>query len=488
MPAVATPLRLGAERRSTQKNLDVLSPIDGGVVGRVALGSPREVEEALARAHAVRTAFARSSPLARRHALDVAAQALERRADEAARRICEEAGKPITYARAEVDRAIVTLRTSGEEAVRAPWGEVVPLEISPNGVGRRGQVRRHPRGVVAAITPFNFPLNLACHKLGPAFAAGCPVVLKPSERTPLSAHLLGDVLSEGLEAAKLPLDALHVLPALPQDSGPLVDDARVAVVSFTGGAATGWKIRERAAKKQVLLELGGDAAGIVWSDADIAATAKKCALSAFAYAGQVCIKLQRILVHEKVFAPFQAALLAETLALKVGDPRDPATVVGPLIDDASADRVATWVEEARARGARVLHMGERHGRLMAPVVLSGAPRDVKVSCEEIFGPVLLVDSVTRFEEALERVNASRFGLQASLFTRDVRRIEAAYERLVVGALVVNDAPSWRVDSMPYGGVKDSGFGREGVRYAIEELTEPRLLVLAPDETADLDRS
>src|SRR5581483_2386932 len=259
--------------------------------------------------------------LARRKALDVAAAALERRADEAARRICEEAGKPITYARGEVDRALVTLRASGEEAVRAPWGEVVPLEVAPNGLGRRGHVRRAPRGVVAAITPFNFPLNLACHKVGPAIAAGCPVVLKPSERTPLSGHLLGDVIAEGLEAAKLPLDAMHVLPALPADAGPLLDDPRVAVVTFTGGVATGWKIRERAGKKQVLLELGGDAAAIVWSDADVASVAKKCATSAFAYAGQVCIKLQRIYVHERVAPAFEEALLRETRALPVGDPR-----------------------------------------------------------------------------------------------------------------------------------------------------------------------
>lgn len=485
---VATPLRLGAERRPTTRNLDVLSPIDGGIVGRVSLGSAKEVEEALVRAYAVRVPFGRSSPLARRKALDAAAAALEKRADEAARRICEEAGKPITFARAEVDRALVTLRASGEEAARAPWGEVVPLEVSPNGAGRRGEVRRFPRGVVAAITPFNFPLNLACHKLGPAIAAGCPVVLKPSERTPLSGHLLGDVLMEGLEAAKLPVDALHVLPALPADAGPLVDDPRVAVISFTGGVATGWKLRERAGRKHVLLELGGDAAAIIWGDTDVGVAAKKCASSAFAYAGQVCIRLQRIYVHDKVAPAFEEALLAETRALKVGDPRDPATIVGPLIDDAAADRVQAWLDEAKARGAKVLLQGTRQGRLLAPTVLTSVPRDVKVSCEEIFGPVLVIERVRRFEEALERINASRFGLQSALFTRDVRRIEAAFERLEVGGLIVNDAPSWRVDTMPYGGVKDSGYGREGIRYTIQELTEPRLLVLAPDEAADLDRT
>lgn len=487
MAAVATPLRFGAERRSTQRSLDVLSPIDGGIVGRVALGNAKEIGEAVGRAFEARTPLARASAVARRRALDVAAAALERRADEAARRICEEAGKPITFARAEVDRALVTLRSSAEEAVRAPWGEVVPLEVSSNGTGRRGHVRRFPRGVVAAITPFNFPLNLACHKVGPALAAGCPVVLKPSERTPLSGHLLGDVILEGLEAAKLPLDAMHVLPALPADAGPLLDDPRVAVVSFTGGVATGWKLRERAGKKHVLLELGGDAASIVWSDSDVAATAKKCALSAFAYAGQVCIKLQRIYVSDRCAAAFEEALVAESRALTVGDPRDAATVVGPLIDDAAADRVQSWIDEARARGAKALLEGKRQGRVITPTILTNAPRDVKVSCEEIFGPVLLVDRVGSFEEALDRVNASRFGLQASLFTRDVRRIEAAFERLEVGGLIVNDAPSWRVDTMPYGGIKDSGFGREGVRYAIEEFTEPRLLALAPDDAADLNR-
>ncbi|MBI3724870.1 aldehyde dehydrogenase family protein [bacterium] len=284
------------------------------------------------------------TPLARGKALEVAAHALEKRADEAARRICEEAGKPITLARAEVDRALATLRASAEEATRAPWGEVVPMESAPQGIGRRAQLRRFPRGVVAAITPFNFPLNLACHKVAPAIACGCPVVLKPSERTPLIAHVLGDAIAEGLEAASLPLDSSHVVPALPQDSSPLVESARVAVVSFTGGAQTGWKLREKAARKQVLLELGGDAAAIVWSDADLAHAARKCANSAFAYAGQSCISLQRLLVHASVYERFKEAFLAETRALRTGDPRDPAVVSGPLIDDAAADRVESWIE------------------------------------------------------------------------------------------------------------------------------------------------
>jgi acyl-CoA reductase-like NAD-dependent aldehyde dehydrogenase len=487
MPTVAaTPLRLGAERRATARSIDVVSPIDGGHVGRVALGSAREIDEALARAHTVAPGFGRSSPLARRKALDAAAAALEARADEAARQICEEAGKPITFARAEVDRALVTLRASGEEAVRAPWGELVPLESAPAGVGRRGQVRRFPRGVVAAITPFNFPLNLACHKVGPAIACGAPVVLKPSERTPLSGHLLGDVIAQGLAEAGLPADAMHVLPALPADSGALVTDPRVAVVSFTGGAATGWKLRELAATKQVQLELGGDAAAIVWGDTDLAVAAKKCALAAFAYAGQVCIKLQRIFVQESVAARFRELLVAESRALVVGDARDPAVVVGPLIDDASATRVLAWIEEAKKKGARALLEGARDGRVIPPVILEGVSRDTKLGCDEVFGPVLTFEVVGGFEQALERVNASRFGLQATLFTRDARRIEAAFERLEVGALIVNDAPSWRVDTMPYGGVKGSGFGREGIRYAIEAFTEPRLLVIAPDPGKDLD--
>ncbi|HZV03319.1 MAG TPA: aldehyde dehydrogenase family protein, partial [Planctomycetota bacterium] len=304
----------------------------------------------------------------------------------------------------------------------------------------------------------------------------------------LSGHLLGDVLSLGLEAAKLSQDVLHVLPALPADAGPLLDDPRVAVVSFTGGASTGWKMRERAARKQVLLELGGDAAGIVWGDADLDAAAKKCATSAFAYAGQVCIKLQRLYVHEKVAERFIEALLRETRALPVGDPRDPKTVVGPLIDDASADRVTSWIDEAVKGGAKPLLSGPRQDRILHPTILTNAPKDAKVSCEEIFGPVLLLERVSRFEDALDRVNASRYGLQACVFTRDVRRIEAAFERLEVGGLLVNDPPSWRVDTMPYGGSKASGAGREGVRWAIEDMTEPRLMVLAPDEAPDLDRT
>jgi acyl-CoA reductase-like NAD-dependent aldehyde dehydrogenase len=484
--SVATPLRLGGERRSGTRAIDVVSPIDGGVVGRVALASASEFEEALERAHRAFGPLAQASPLARRKALEEAANALESRSAEIARTICEEAGKPIALAKTEVDRALATLRAAAEEAVRAPWGEVVPLETSRAGVGRRGQVRRFPRGVVAAITPFNFPLNLACHKVAPALACGCPVVLKPSERTPLTGHILGDAVALGLEAASLPPDAAHVLPALPADSGPLVQDPRVAVVSFTGGAATGWKLKEKASAKQVLLELGGDASAIVWSDADLAYAARKCAHAAFAYAGQICISLQHIFIQESVYERFLARFLEETRALGVGDPRDPKTIVGPLIDDAAVERVEAWIEEARARGARVLLEGPRRGRVIPPVVIERVPPDTKLGSEEAFGPVVTVEPVPRFEEALARASRSRYGLQAGLFTRDVRRIEAAFERLEVGTLVVGDAPNWRVDTMPYGGVKASGFGREGLRYAIEAFTEPRLLVLTPEEKPDLD--
>jgi acyl-CoA reductase-like NAD-dependent aldehyde dehydrogenase len=347
-------------------------------------------------------------------------------------------------------------------------------------------VRRFPRGVVAAITPFNFPLNLACHKVAPAIACGCPVLLKPSERTPLTGHLLGDVIAQGLEAAGFPADACSVLPALGPDSTPLVQDPRVAVVSFTGGASTGWKLKERAPAKQVLLELGGDASAIVWGDADLRHAAKRSALSGFAYAGQICISLQHLFIQESVYERFLALFLEETKALKVGDPRDPETIVGPLIDDAAAARVEAWIDEAKARGAKARLEGARQGRTIPPVVLERVPRDTKLGSEEVFGPVVTVEPVRSFEDALARAGASRYGLQAGLFTRDVRRIEHAFERLEVGTLVVGDAPSFRVDTMPYGGVKASGFGREGLRYAIEAFTEPRLLVLAPDDKADLD--
>jgi acyl-CoA reductase-like NAD-dependent aldehyde dehydrogenase len=484
---LAIPLRLGRERRNGLKTLGVVRPFDGQRLESVHLASTADVTAAIERAHAAFGPLSRASAHLRRKALDVAANLLEKRADETARTITDEAGKPIKLARAEVDRALSTIRSCAEEAVRV-GGEVVPLEVSAVGAGKRGVVRRFARGVVAAISPFNFPLNLLTHKVAPAIAAGCPVVAKPSERTPLTAHILGDCIAQGLEAAGLPVDAISILPAFPDSVGPLLDDPRVRVVSFTGGVATGWKLRERAASKDVVLELGGDAAVIVWGDADLDFAARRCAYAAFAYAGQICISVQRVYVQSKVYPEFRERFLAATRELKLGDPRDPDVVVGPLIDDAAADRIEAWTDEAVRAGARVLTRGERKGRLIPPIALEALPDGTKLSCEEAFGPVVALEPVERFETALDRVNGSRFGLQAGLFTRDLPRVEAAFERLEVGALVVNEAPLFRVDTMPYGGVKASGIGREGARYAIESFTEPRLLVTARDEKpVDLDR-
>jgi acyl-CoA reductase-like NAD-dependent aldehyde dehydrogenase len=324
--------------------------------------------------------------------------------------------------------------------------------------------------------------------VAPAIACGCPVVAKPSERTPLTAHLLGDAISHGLAQVDLPADAISILPALPPEAGPLVDDERVKVLSVTGGAATGWKLKERASKKQVILELGGDGAVIVWGDAEVDAAVSKCALASFAYAGQVCISVQRIYVDARAYPAFRDRFLAAARAFERGDPRDPNVVIGPMIDDAAAERIDQWVEEAIGAGARLLLREPRKGRMMGPIVLESVPPSCKLGCEEAFGPVVYLEPVEHFDEALARVNASPYGLQAGLFTDGLARVEAAFERLEVGALIVNDTPMWRIDSMPYGGVKESGFGREGIRYAIEAYTEPRLMVIAPGEgSPDLDR-
>lgn len=480
------PLRIGAERRTSDRTHEVRAPWDGALVARVALASPADLTLAIERAEKAGRTLATASAHQRRAALDHAAAWLGERAELVAKTIVAEAGKPIRFARGEVDRALLTIRTAAEEAVRL-GGEVVPLEAGPSGAGRRGLVRRFPRGVVGAISPFNFPINLLAHKVAPAIACGCPVVAKPSEKTPLAGHLLGDAIAHGLAKAGLPEDALSVLPALPRDASPLIDDPRVKVLSFTGGATVGWRLKERAAKKQVQLELGGDGAVIVWGDTDLEAAAKKCALAAFAYAGQVCISVQRVYVQEKAYPAFRERFLAAAKALKMGDPADPDVVIGPLIDDASGERVDAWVDEALAAGARSLLRSPRNGRMLGPVVLESVPPTTKLGCEEVFGPVVYLEPVATFEEALARVNRSPWGLQAGLFTRGLRRVEAAFERLEVGGLIVNDTPMWRIDPMPYGGVKGSGVGREGLRYTIEEYTEPRLMVIAPEDgPVDLD--
>jgi glyceraldehyde-3-phosphate dehydrogenase (NADP+) len=382
-------------------------------------------------------------------------------------------GKALRDATAEVERASMTFHVAAEEARRL-GGEVVPMDLAPHGTGRIAFTRRLPVGPVAAISPFNFPLNLSAHKIAPAIAAGNPVVLKPATKTPLAATYLAEMLL----AAGLPAGAISVLP-MPRNVGDrLVTDPRFKVLTFTGSSPVGWDMKNRAGRKKVILELGGNAGVIVDESADQPFAAKRIAAGGFALAGQSCISVQRVYVHERIVDGFSSQLLALVNALKVGDPLDPGTDVGPMIDEGEAVRVDAWVREAVAAGARILTGGRRLGGAMyAPTVLTDVPAEAKVCAAEVFAPLVGIYPFARFEDALREVNRSAFGLQAGVFTSNLEHTLRAFDELEVGGVIVNDVPTWRTDQMPYGGVKDSGLGREGPRYAIEEMTEPKLLVI-----------
>jgi glyceraldehyde-3-phosphate dehydrogenase (NADP+) len=386
--------------------------------------------------------------------------------------IAREVGKPLKFARVEVQRAIATFTIASEEAKRI-GGEILPLDLNEASRGRVGLVRRFPIGVVAAISPFNFPLNLVAHKLAPAMAAGNAFVLKPASTASLTALALGSLIVE----AGYPKESVNVVPAPGRSAERLATDERVGVLTFTGSAPVGWALKAKAGRKKVVLELGGNAGVIVDASADLSDAIPRLVSAAFAYSGQVCIKTQRILVHRSVYERFIETFASAADALPVGDPMDPNVVVGPMIDEANAMRVETWVDEAVAEGARVLTTRKRSGRVVPPMVLTNAAPASKVVCEEVFGPVVTLEPFDSFEDGVREVNRSAFGLQAGIFTNDLSHAWKAFEELQVGGVIVNDASSYRIDHMPYGGVKESGFGREGVRYAIESMTEPRLFAL-----------
>jgi glyceraldehyde-3-phosphate dehydrogenase (NADP+) len=388
--------------------------------------------------------------------------------------MAQEAGKPIRAARTEVERAIFTFTVAAEESTRI-YGEYLPLDWQEYTAGRWGIVRRFPLGPIAGITPFNFPLNLVAHKVAPAIAAGCSIVLKPAPQTPLSALLLAETIQE----AGWPDGALNVLPLSNDDAGLLVTDDRLKMISFTGSAAVGWEIKKRAGKKKVILELGGNAGVIVHGDTDLGYAAERCVAGGFAYAGQTCISVQRILVEHSVYGKFTDLLLAGVKKLKTGDPLEDSTDLGPLIRESDAVRATDWIQEAVRGGARLLCGGHRKGPVLAATVLTGTKPEMRVNCQEIFAPVVTVEPYDDFELALRQLNNSPYGLQAGIFTRDAKLLFHSYEELEVGAVVAGDVPSFRIDHMPYGGIKDSGVGREGLRYAIEEMTEPRLLAVNP---------
>ena len=458
--------------------MEVRSPWDQGLLGKVTIATRKDAREAVT--HAVASVRrTRALPRWKRKEIleDIAAALIEQK-ERFAQLIVAEAGKPVRTARVEVERAILTFKTAAEEAIRL-GGESIPLDLTEGNEGRWGLVQRFPVGPVLAITPFNFPLMLVAHKLAPAIASGCPVILKPAPQTPFTALALGEVILK----AGWPEEALAVLPLANEDTAWLAErEDRLKMVSFTGSAAVGWNLKAKSGRKRVTLELGGNAAMILHSDwRDLDAVAMRVAHGAFGYAGQSCISVQRVYVERAIFQTFLWKLVERAQKMVRGNPADEATEIGPVIRPADADRIESWVKEALAAGAKLVEGGGREGSVLEPTILTGtiskSGPGMKVHDEEIFGPVVVVEPYDDFEEALAMVNHSRYGLQAGLYTRDAGRIMTAYRELEVGALVVGDTPTWRLDPMPYGGVKDSGLGREGVRCAIEEMTEPRMLVM-----------
>ena len=464
-------LLIDGEWAETGRWIEVRSPFDGSLVGRVPQAGAEETRRALdAAERALREPIAAHERAA---ILDRVAAALTERHDEVARTICAEAGKPMKAARIEAQRAVSTFTMAAVEA-RKLAGDMIPMDASPAGVGKLAFTVRVPVGIVAAISPFNFPLNLVAHKLAPALAAGCAVVLKPASQTPLSALLLAELEAE----AGLPAGWLNVVCGPASEIGDvLVEDARVRMISFTGSAGVGWGLRERAPKKRVSLELGNATPVIVAADADLDDAARRLAGNAFSFAGQSCISVQRIYVERTAYDAFLERFLPLVEALRVGDPADEGTDVGPLISSADRDRVLSWIDEAKAGGAHVLTGGTLEGELLRPTVLANVPGDAKVACEEVFGPLCVVAPFDSVEQAIALANGTRFGLQAGVFTRDVHVALRIARELEFGGVTINEAPTFRADQMPYGGVKESGNTREGPAYAIREMTDERVVVL-----------
>ena len=455
-------------------SFEVRSPWDQGLVGKVTVATRADARQAVSHAVAAQRRTRALPRWKRREILESVAAALIEQKDRFVQLIVAEAGKPLRLARQEVDRAVLTFKTAAEEAVRM-GGESIPLDVALGAEGRWGVVQRFPVGPVLGITPFNFPLNLVAHKLAPAIAAGCPILLKPAPQTPFTALALGEVVVK----AGWPEDAIAVLTLSNADTAWLAEkEDRLKLVSFTGSAKVGWDLKTHSGRKRVLLELGGNAALIVhgdWPNLDEAAA--RTAHAAFGYGGQSCISVQRVFVDRSIFQTFVWKVVDCAAKLAPGGPADEATDICPLIRPADAERVEKWMKEAVEAGAKLVAGGERNGSVVTPTILTGTKAGMKVRDEEIFGPVVCIEPYNDFEEALAEVNHSRFGLQAGLLTRDANRIMTAFRELEVGALIVGDTPTWRIDPMPYGGVKDSGLGREGLRWAMEEMTEPRMLVL-----------
>ena len=466
------PYYLANRALSPNAALVVTDKYTGEVATRVAMADEVAIDAAIAAAEQAAEPMRRMPAHARQAVLNHCVRRFEERFDELAMALCIEAGKPIKDARGEVTRLIDTFRYAAEEAVRVN-GEVLEMGISARADAYRGMWKRVPLGPVSFIAPFNFPLNLVAHKVAPAIAIGCPFVLKPASLTPVGALLIGEILAE----TSLPPGAFSILPCRRDGAALFTTDPRLKLLSFTGSQDVGWALKSKAGKKKVVLELGGNAAVIVDEGTDIDDAVQRITIGAFYQSGQSCIGVQRILVHTSIAEHFEQKLVAATQALKSGDPKDPSTFVGPMISDREASRLHSWIDEARAAGAELLCGGGREGNLLEATLLKDVPRSEKVVCKEAFGPVAVLSTFSDFDAALDEVNDSDFGLQAGVFTRDIYKIQRAWDELEVGGVVIGDIPSWRVDHMPYGGVKESGLGREGIKYAMEDMSEMRMLII-----------
>lgn len=469
----AYPYYLASEAVFANRDLIVTDKYTGEPVTVVAKADPKALDRAIQAAADAAPAMAQLAPYERQQILEHCIKRFEERADELAMMLCIEAGKPITDAHGEVTRLIDTFRVAAAEAINIDVGSTLELATTARAHGYRGFTRRVPVGPCSFIAPFNFPLNLAAHKIAPAIATGCPFVLKPASNTPVSAMIIGEILAE----TALPKGAFSILPCDRDAADLLTTDERIKLLSFTGSPEVGWQLKSQAGKKKVVLELGGDAACIVDSDADLMEAANRIAFGSFYQSGQSCISVQRIYAHTTIYERLKERLLDKVQTLEVGDPRDPDTNIGPLITEKEAERVQAWIEDAVSKGASLLCGGERKGATVHPTLLENVPACATLMQEEVFGPVALLIPFEDFDEVLDAVNSSRYGLQTGIFTRDLYKIQQAWDRLEVGGVIIGDVPSWRVDSMPYGGVKDSGFGREGVRWAMQDMTEERLLVV-----------
>ena len=466
------PLYLNNEARQPNTDLEVTDKFTGEVAFRVAQADAATIDAGIAGAVAAAEPMARMASYERQAVLQHCVDRFKERQEELAHALCVEAGKPIKDSEGEVTRLIDTFRIAAEESVRMT-GEVQPLDISPRAKGYQGLWKRVPIGPCSFISPFNFPLNLAAHKIAPAIAVGCPFVTKPASRTPLGALIIGEVLAE----TDLPKGAFSILPAHREGADLFTTDERLKLLSFTGSPAVGWDLKARAGEKKVVLELGGNAAVVIDRDADLDDALDRTIFGAFYQSGQSCIGVQRILIHRDVYDRFREMLVAKTRTLVAGDPKQRETFIGPMISEKEAARVDRWIQEAIASGATLLCGGKRDGAMLEATLLEKVDPACRLNTEEAFGPVAILIPFGSFDEALDIVNDSKFGLQAGIFTRDLFQTLDAWDRLDVGGVIINDVPSYRVDNMPYGGVKDSGLGREGVKFAMEDMTEIRNLVI-----------